>query len=83
MAYRCLRVTYEGNGLKLFVIPSVAQRSRGIDEAICGALPLPLSEGSKFCAIRRTRSSSGRGAKLAQQERHRTWSDERFRERQR
>jgi hypothetical protein len=55
------------------VIPSVAKRSRGKRY-----LSL-LSEGSKFCAIRRMRTSFWRGAKLAQQERHTTWRDERLR----
>ena len=40
---------------------------------------LSLSEGSKFCAIRRMRTSFGRGAKLAQQERRRMRREERLR----
>ncbi len=40
---------------------------------------LSLSEGSKFCAIRRMRTSFGRGAKLAQQDRRRMRREERLR----
>ena len=43
---------------------------------------LLLSEGSKFCAIRRMRTSFGCGAKLAQQERRRTRREERLSEQQ-
>jgi hypothetical protein len=47
-------------------------------ERVC--LGLLSKEGSKFCAIRRMRTSFGCGAKLAQQERRTMRREERLRE---
>jgi hypothetical protein len=58
--------------------PGVACEVEGSSNELSAAVSLP-SEGSKFCAIRRMRTSFGRGAKLAQQERHTMCRDERLR----
>jgi hypothetical protein len=62
--------------MRRLVLVSLA-RIRVVEES---AIHVLLSEGSKFCAIRRMRTSFGRGAKLAQQERHTTCREERLRE---